>query len=407
MYRYFSREFFVSNRARLRELFVGTAPIVITANGVLQRNSDGTFPFKQDSSFWYLTGIDQPDVILVMDKGKEYLIMPPQQDYLDVFHGGNDPSALRKVSGIKTVYKNEDGWKQLNNRLKKVKHIATLAATPAYVEELGFYANPARATLIDRLKEGNQEAELLDLRPQLGLMRVIKQPAELRAIQQAINITIKGIKYVQKRHYYHEYQVEAELSHQFRKAGAQGHGFNPIVSAGERACVLHQEANNGEIDSRDLLTVDVGAEVEHYSADITRTFSPGKNPTKRQKAVHAAVEAVQDYAFSLLKPGVLIKENEVKIEQYMGEKLRELGLIKTIDHDNVRKYFPHATSHFLGLDAHDSGDYRRPLEAGMVITVEPGIYIPEEGLGVRIEDDVLITRQGYKNLSARLPRAIS
>lgn len=196
------------------------------------------------------------------------------------------------------------------------------------------------------------------------------------------------------------------MTHYFRKSGATGHGFSPIVSAGERACVLHQNENNGEIGAKDLITVDIGAEVDNYSADITRTYSQSK-PSKRQKAVHAAVEAVQDYAFSLVKPGVLLKENEALIEHYMGEKLRELGLIKTIDRDSVRTYFPHSTSHFLGLDVHDTGDYSRPLESGMVITIEPGIYIPQEGIGVRIEDDVLVTSKGYKILSGRLPRTIS
>jgi Xaa-Pro aminopeptidase len=285
--------------------------------------------------------------------------------------------------------------------------VATLAAAPPYIKELGMYTNPARAELIKQLKEANETIELLDLRPQLALMRVIKQPTELAALQEAIDITIKGLKYVQKHQYAHEYEIEAALTNNFRKAGAQGHGFTPIVSAGAHACVLHQEENNGSVGARDLLTLDVGAEVDHYTADITRTYSQSKNPTKRQKAVHAAVLAVQDYAFTLIKPGAFIKENEQLVEHYMGEKLRELGLIKTIDKESVRTYFPHATSHFLGLDAHDTGDYSRPLEPGMVLTVEPGIYIPKEGIGVRIEDDVLVTPKGNKILSARLPRDIS
>jgi Xaa-Pro aminopeptidase len=396
MYHHFSEEFFINNRKRLRELFVGTAPIVITANGILQRNGDNIYKFRQDSSFWYLTGIKSPDVTLVMDKAKDYLILPAQQDYLDVFHGGCNPVALQTISGIETVYKQEEGWKRLNSRLKRAKHVATLSASPAYVDQLGFYANPARAHLIERLKQANPNLELLDLKPQLSLMRMIKQPPELAALQEAIDITIKTIKAVQKKHYQYEYQLEADITFKFRKAGAQGHAFTPIVASGERAC----------IESKEMITLDIGAEVDNYSADITRTYIQSGQPTKRQRAVHDAVQAVQDYAYGLIKPGANIRENEKLIEHFMGEKLRELGLIKIIDRESVRKYFSHATSHYLGLDTHDSGDYSRPLEPGMVITVEPGIYIPEEGIGVRIEDDVLVTSDGYQLLSGNLSRDI-
>lgn len=407
MYKHFSAEFFVSNRARLRELFVGTAPIVISANGVLQRNGDSTFPFRQDSNFWYLTGINQPNLVLVVDKTKEYLILPERERYYDIFHGGYNPDELQKISGIRKIYEHDEGWKKLNNRIRKVKHVATLAAAPRYIKTLGLYSNPARAHMIRNIKKVNSDIELLDLRSQMALMRVVKQPAELAAIQEAVDITNKGLRSVQKHQFKHEYEVEAALSNTFRKAGARGHGFSPIVSAGINACALHQDDNAGPIGSKDLLTVDVGAEVDNYTADITRTYSQSKNPSKRQRDIHAAVLAVQEYGFSLIKPGALVKENEKLVEAFMGEKLRELGLIKTIEHETVREFFPHATSHFLGLDAHDVGDYTRPLEPGMVLTVEPGIYIPKEGIGVRIEDDLLVTKTGYKVLSGRLPRAIA
>ncbi len=206
--------------------------------------------------------------------------------------------------------------------------------------------------------------------------------------------------------YQHEYELEAEISNGFRKRGAAGHSFEPIVAGGARACTLHNVANNGQFAKSDLVVIDVGAEVEHYAADITRTISLSTAPSKRQQAVYAAVLDVQAYAFGLLKPGVLLKEYELLVEHYMGEKLRELGLIKIIDHDSVRTYFPHSTSHFLGLNVHDVGDYERPLEPGNVLTVEPGIYIEGESIGVRIEDDVLITKTGIKILSDRLPRKL-
>jgi Xaa-Pro aminopeptidase len=403
----FTSEFFAGNRQRLRALFTGTAPIVVTANGLLQRGGDSTFAFAQDANFWYLTGIDEPDILLVMDRDKEYLIVPARSVSREAFDGAVTPDVLSRRSGVQTVYDDKEGWEKLAGRLKKVKHVATLAIPPAYVEHYGLYTNPARAALVQRLREAKPELELLDVSPHLGRLRMIKQPLELAAIQVAIDITIKTLKESLKpaklHRYAHEYEIEAELSRGFRRRGASGHGFEPIVASGPRACTLHNVANNGALAANELLIVDTGAEVEHYSADITRTVSLG-SASRRQQAVHTAVAEVQQFAFGLLKPGVLLKDYEQQIEQYMGEKLRELGLIKTINHDEVRKFYPHSTSHFLGLNVHDVGDYDRPLEPGVVITVEPGIYIPQESIGVRIEDDVLITPKGIKILTDKLPR---
>ena len=156
------------------------------------------------------------------------------------------------------------------------------------------------------------------------------------------------------------------------------------MAGGKHAVTLHNVANNAPLFANELVVVDVGAEVEHDAADITRTIAL-KTVSRRQQTVHEAVQAVQQEAFTLLKPGVLLKDYELAVEQLMGEKLRELGLIKTITHEAVRRYYPHATSHFLGLNVHDVGDDTRPLEPGIVMTVEPGIYIPEEGIGVRIK----------------------
>jgi len=399
---YFSSDFFAGNREKLRQLFTGTAPIVITANGLLQRSGDTTYPFQQDTNFWYLTGIEEPDLTLVIDKNKEYLIVPEREDMRVAFDGAVDVDALARRSGIQTFVNESEGWRQLSNRLKRVKHVATLAAPPIYVESHGLYTNPARALLIQRMIEANPELELLDLNQHLARLRVVKQPAELAALQVAIDITLATLKEVTRpatlKKYAYEYEIEADITRGFRARGAAGHAFAPIVASGERACTLHNVANNGPLAADEMLVLDVGAEVDNYAADITRTVSLS-SPTRRQQAVYDAVVEVQKFAKSLLRPGVLIKDNEEKIEQFMGEKLRELSLIKTINHDEVRHYFPHATSHFLGLNVHDVGDYTQTLEPGMVLTVEPGIYIPEEGIGVRIEDDVLITADGFTSLS--------
>jgi Xaa-Pro aminopeptidase len=404
-------DFFVGNRERLRQLFSGTAPIVMAANGLLQKGSDEAFAFHQDRSFWYLTGIDAPDIVLVMDKGREYLIVPGREEVREAFDGAVDFDELRRRSGIKDIYGEKEGWRHLESRVKKVKHIATLAAAPKYVDFWGMYTNPARAELIRKLKAINGDLELLDLRQHLSRMRMVKQQVELQALQQAIDITNATFREVTRpsklTKYAYEYEIEADITRGFRHRGALGHAFTPIVASGERACTLHNVANNGQLASDELVTIDVGADSEHYAADVTRTISLNGQPSRRQRAVHEAVVEAQDYAFSLLKPGVLLKDYEQQMESFIGEKLRELTLIKTIQRETVRKFFPHATSHFLGLDAHDAGDYDKPLEPGVVLAVEPGIYIPEESIGVRIEDDVLITEDGIKILSGRLPRTLA
>lgn len=402
-------EFFAGNRERLRDLFTGTAPIVLTANGLVQRGGDSVYAFSQDASFWYLTGIDEPDITLVMDREKEYLIIPARSVSREAFDGSVNADKLSLRSGIKTVYGDKEGWDKLKPRLKKVKHVATLAVAPAYIEHYGLYTNPARGALVGRLKNLNPQLELLDLSPHLTRMRMIKQPVEVSIIQSAIDITIASLKEATSpshlSKYVYEYELEANITAGFRKRGASGHAFEPIVAGGPRAVTLHNLSNNSALSADELIVIDIGAEVEHYAADITRTISL-KTVSRRQRSVYEAVEEIQKQAFELIKPGLLLKDYEHQIEQLMGEKLRELGLVKSITHEAVRHYYPHATSHFLGLNVHDVGDYNRPLEPGIVMTVEPGIYIPEEGIGVRIEDDVLITPTGNHILSNKLSRGL-
>jgi Xaa-Pro aminopeptidase len=406
----FGSDFFSGNRERLTQLFTGTAPIVITANGLLQKASDESFPFRQDGNFWYLTGIDEPDLILVIDKGKEYLIVPERGDWMEDSEGKLDFDELSRRSGIDTILSEKEGWKQLSARLKKVQHAATLAANPPYVDVFGMYSNPARAAFIKHLKEANGELELLDLRQHLSRMRMIKQPLELEALQKAIDATVDTLAHITKParlvKYAYEYEIEADITHGFRRRGAQEHSFEPVVLSGPRACVLHNMASDRPLSADELVIADVGARLNHYCADVARTFSLTGKASRRQQQVHKAVLESQDYAFSLLKPGKIYRDYEKEMEQFVGEKLRELGVIKSIEPQTVRKYFTHATSHFIGIDAHDAGDYERPLEPNMTLAVEPGIYIPEEGIGVRIEDDVLITPEGCEVLSKRLPREL-
>lgn len=404
----FTSEFFAGNRQRLRELFMGTAPIVISANGLLQKASDEAYPFHQDRSFWYLTGIDEPDAVLVMDKAKEYIILPQQGDVKNWFDGAIDLDLVRRISGIEVILDEKEGWKQLEARLHRVHHVATLAANPKYMDAIGLYANPARAEVIRRMQEVNPKLELLDLRPHITRMRMVKQPVELAAIQEAIDITLAAIKESVRRSkldtYEYEYELEAEFARGIRRRGATGHAFEPIVAGGPRACILHNTRNMSPLKSGELIVMDVGAEYSHYAADITRTLVKGK-ATKRQRDVVEAVNTVLEFGINQLKPGASYTFYEQQLRQFMGEKLRKLGLIKSISEESIRQYYPHAP-HFLGLDVHDAGDYQLPLESNMVVTIEPGIYIPKEGIGVRIEEDVLITENGAKVLSAGLPRLL-
>ncbi|MEO8863285.1 MAG: aminopeptidase P family protein [Candidatus Saccharimonadales bacterium] len=399
-------EFFRGNRERLRELFTGRAPIVLTAAGLLQKSTDTPYPFFQDGNFWYLTGIDEPNIVLVMDKGKEYLIVPELSASREAFDGALPLEAMAKISGVSEVLTEKEGWKRLGSRIKRVNSVAVLPAANSYIDALGMYTNSARRRLVREIKHFNSEITLLDLRLHLQRMRMVKQPGELQAIQRAVDATVDSLKFIEKKFYAgkytNEFEIEHDLTKQFWKNNASGHSFEPIVAAGSKATTIHPTGNTGPVSPTGQLLMDVGASYDHYAADISRTWMV--EPSKQFISVRSAVVEVADYAMSLLKPGVVLRAYEQDIEQFMGEKLRELGLIKTIEHDSVRQYFPHSTSHFLGIDVHDVGDYDHPLEPGVILTVEPGIYIPDDGIGVRVEDDVLITETGCTNLSAKLER---
>ena len=259
----FETSFFRENRERLQTLFTGTAPIVITANGLLQRNSDVHFPFRQDSTFWYLTGLEEPDLILVMDKGKEYLIAPERDKNRAAFDGAISYESLITRSGVEQVLDAKTGWRQLGARLRRVKHVATVAAAPGYISQHGLYTNPARARLVKQIKTWNDSVELLDLRPHITRMRMIKQPVELQQLQRAIDTTERTLRTMYRKGWQSfdkEYEIEAVITAAFRKADAQ-HAYQPIVAAGANACTLHYVKNNGPISDDSLLLLDVGAEV--------------------------------------------------------------------------------------------------------------------------------------------------
>ncbi len=400
----FHAAFFAGNRKKLRTLLPHDYPIVLFGHGSLQRTADTTYPFQQDSNFWYLTGIDEPDMCLVITAKSEFLITPTNSSVKTVFDGAPDVGALKARSGIHTVHDEKTGWKLLTELAQRHTAIYTPKADVAFDAAARIYANPAARHNLQKLQRKAGKFMVHDLQATLAGLRMKKQAPEIAAIERAIDITVQTLADVRDNKTLAklgtEYALEAAITNGFRSRGADGHAYAPIVASGAHGTTLHYVANSGTLPSGELIVADVGAEYEHYAADITRTISVSK-PTVRQQSVLDAVLDIQQHALELLKPGTSLRQYEYAVAVRVGQALRKLKLIETeTNFEAIRKYFPHASSHFLGLDVHDTGDYNAPLEPGMVLTCEPGIYIPEEGIGVRIEDDVLITETGNRNLSA-------
>lgn len=395
-------QFFTKNRQALRAKLAGKLPVVIAGNGLVQRTGDGTLPFAQDSNFWYLTGLDAPDIILVISENEEFLIVPGRSAVREAFDGASDVASMAKRADIDTIVNETEGWRRIADLIAGSKRVSYLKPLSVYETRHGFYANPARRRVADKLRRLQTKLTFFDARTALVSLRCVKQPIEIALIEHAVTITKDTLAEVTANPNFtamrHEYELEAAITYGFRRRGAIGHAYTPIVASGVHATTLHYNENNGRIGQDDYIVVDVGAEVEHYAADITRTLVLG-NPSARQRAVYGAVQSLQKQALAMLKPGVLMYDYEHHFEDLMATELRQLGLIGDAhDRKAIRRYYPHSTSHFLGLDVHDVGDYSQPLAVGMVLTCEPGIYIPEEGIGVRIEDDILITADGARVL---------
>ena len=399
----FTKTFFTANRAHLRAHLSMDYPVILTANGTLQRTADTSYPFQQESNFWYLTGIDAPDITVVLHPTHEYLILPETTSIKAVFDGALDLDELKNRSGITQLYDSKEGWNKLTDDLRRTKKIYTLALERRFQPNARVYANPAQRHFIEKLQRRVPGIGLTAIDEDLASLRMHKQPEELSAIEAAVRITTDTIAQVRKSSellkLQTEYALEAAISYGFRTRGASGHAYAPIVASGAHAATLHYVSNTGILGKNELIVADVGAEVEHYAADITRTFSAQK-PSARQQDIVDAVRNIQQRAVALLRPGTVLRDYERTVAKYTGEALYDLGLITNKnDIYAIRTYFPHASSHFLGLDVHDSGEYDTPLEPSVVLTCEPGIYIPEEGIGVRIEDDIVITETGNRNIS--------
>ncbi len=392
----FNAQFYKKNR---KDLFLNAQAdvVIISSAGLLQRSVDTTYVFKQDNNFLYLTGCNQPDFVLVITAKKHILVQPNRDKHRVLWEGAIDTAAIKSISDVDEVLTHNDGWEFIN-QLVEGKKLATIAPAKPYISAHGFYTNPARALLHTRLKK-LKPAQIINAQPLIAKQRQHKTPAEITAIQTAIDITQQSLQVVKDNmaNYKNESNIMHMLTYEFMQRGAQGHAYDPIIATDKNATTIHYVANNSPLKGKNMILFDVGAEYNNYAADISRTYAL-RSPGGRLTAVHDAVLAVQQQLIESLKPGITIKELEQKTEYLLAQQVKSLGLS-----GNVRNFYPHGVSHHLGLDVHDPADYKQPLQPGMVITIEPGIYIAEENIGVRIEDDVLITDSGARNLSKNVP----
>lgn len=392
----FTKDFFTSNRKRLCESLPNHL-LVLTAHSLVQLSADRAFPFQQERNFWYLTGINEPDLVLMIDtvSAEATLVLPTKNDYQNLWDGEFDQAIFKEISGIqKCIFKEEfESFIRKNINSKK---IGILGPAPDRIEPYGYYANPARKNLKNLLIEsGFSEDKLIDIRLDIARLRQIKQPVEVEYIQKAIDITktsLDDIKY-RLNSFKNEKELERELTIGFLQYGATTHAFDPIVASGKNATTIHYEKNNSNIKKSDLVLLDVGAQFGMYGADISRTWQIDKI-SDRQKQVYDSVKAIHLKVIEHVAPGVRIKELQELANSELKKQCRILGI--------SNRELPHGISHYLGLDIHDAGDYLLPLEAGTVLTVEPGLYMPEENIGVRIEDDILVTERGSSILSENI-----
>ncbi|MGB4967119.1 MAG: aminopeptidase P N-terminal domain-containing protein, partial [Candidatus Saccharimonadales bacterium] len=294
----FTKDFFVGNRRALLERS-GLEVVVIPAAGLLQRSADTTYTFQQDRNFWYLTGLDQPDVVLVMTPGESFLIEAARSAARQAFDGAGDAASAIASAGIDSTYSERAGWERLSDIVSKLKlkSVGVLTAPASYLGSYGFYTNPSRKRLATRLARRFPNTTQVSVSEQLARLRAQKQPVEIATLQRAIDRTTQSLDIVRTQldSFQYEYEIEAFLSQQFRAHGDDGHAFEPIIASGAHATTLHYIENNGRLQSGDLLVCDVGAKTAGYCADVTRTFRYGR-ATARQRAVHEAVLQVQGYA---------------------------------------------------------------------------------------------------------------
>lgn len=408
---------FKKNRSKFVSQMLPNSIAIFNSNDIFSTGADSTLPFYQHRNIFYLSGVDQEESILVLNPNandpahKEILFLKETNDHITIWEGEKlNKDQAKSSTGIQSIYwldEFETIFSKLMTNVDKV-----------YFNNNNHYRKAVEMqTREDRfliwLKSNYPEHKIEYSFPIMEKLRGVKEPEEIELIQKACNITEKGFRRVLKflKPGVMEFHVEAEYSHEFLRNRSKGFAYTPIIASGYNACVLHYINNNMQCKDGDMLLMDVGAEYANYSSDMTRTVPVNGRFTDRQKSVYQAVLNVKNEASKMLIPGTLWEEYHVEVGKLMTSELISLGLldksdIQNQDHKNpaYKKYFMHGTSHHMGLDTHDYGDLKTPMVANMVFTVEPGIYIPEENLGIRLEDDVVIKNSGAPiNLMKSIP----
>ncbi len=390
---------------------------VFNSNDVYPISADSTLPFEQHRDIFYLSGADQEETILVLfpdaidANHKEILFVRETNAHIAVWEGEKlSKERATEVSGIKTVYWLSD-FDKIFFDLMTEAHTIYFNTNEHYRQAVETQTREDR--FIQKCKLQFPAHQYAKSNPILQDIRGVKEPEEIALMQQACNITEKGFRrllsFVKPGVW--EYEIEAELLHEFIRNRSKGFAYTPIIASGNNANVLHYIENNQQCKAGDLILMDVAAEYANYSSDLTRTIPVSGKFTPRQKEVYNAVLRVKDEATKMLVPGTLWAEYHKECGKLMTSELLGLGLLDKADVQNedpkwpaYKKYFMHGTSHHIGLNTHDYGALKTPMKANMVFTVEPGIYIPEENMGIRLEDDVVIQESGAPfNLMKNIP----
>ncbi|MGE5943956.1 MAG: aminopeptidase P family protein, partial [Flavobacteriales bacterium] len=390
---------------------------VFNSNDIYPISADSTLPFEQHRDIFYLSGIDQEESILVLfpdcpkEKHREILFLKETNEHIAIWEGEKlTKEKAFETSGIKTVYGLQD--------MEKILHELMTQSETVYINTNEHYRSSLETeTREDRftkwLKNKYPAHSVAKSNPILQSLRSIKDQIEIDLIQQACNITEKGFRRILNfvKPNVWEYEIEAEFIHEFIMNRSKKFAYTPIIASGNNANVLHYIENNKQCKAGDLLLLDVAAEYANYSSDMTRTIPVSGRFTIRQKNVYNAVNRVKKEATKMLTPRTLWADYHVEVGKLMTSELLGLGLLDKADVQNespewpaYKKYFMHGTSHHLGLDTHDYGILTEPMQANMVFTVEPAIYIPAEGFGIRLEDNVVIQETGEPfNLMKNIP----
>ncbi|MDX1271264.1 aminopeptidase P family protein [Bizionia paragorgiae] len=408
---------FIKNRKNFAAKMQPSSLAVFNSNDIYPISADSTMPFQQHRDIFYLSGVDQEESILVIfpdcpnPKHREVLFLKETNEHIAVWEGEKlTKEAALETSGIKTVY-----WLQ---DMEKIMFEMMTQCDTVYINTNEHYrANVETETREDRftkwLKDKYPAHRVAKSNPILQRLRSVKDQIEIDLMQHACDITEKGFRRVLDfvKPGVWEYEIEAEFMHEFLRNRSKGFAYTPIIAAGNNANVLHYVENNQQCNDGDLILFDTAAEYANYSSDLSRTIPVNGRFTKRQREVYDAVNRVKKDASKLLVPGTLWAEYHVEVGHLMTSELLGLGLLDKADVKNenpdwpaYKKYFMHGTSHHIGLDTHDYGILTEPIQENMVFTVEPGIYIPEEGFGIRLEDDLVVQKTGEPfNLMGNIP----